>query len=54
MVAASASRNLLQVIADIRHLESIVDEPNEVIRAALGEIIPLRDASIEARPRVAA
>jgi FlaA1/EpsC-like NDP-sugar epimerase len=54
MVAASARRNLLQVIADIRHLESLADEPNEVVRAALGEIIPLRGATTATRQRIAA
>jgi FlaA1/EpsC-like NDP-sugar epimerase len=54
MVAASARRNLLQVIADIRRLERVVNDPNEVVKAALGEIIPLYGESAEARHRVAA
>ncbi len=54
MVAASARRNLPQVIADIRHLESLVDEPNEIVKAVLGEIIPLHDASTPIDHRAAA
>jgi FlaA1/EpsC-like NDP-sugar epimerase len=54
MVAASPQRNLLQVIADIRHLESLVNEPNDVAKAALQEIIPLQDASPAIERRAAA
>ena len=41
MVAASARRHMLEVIRDIGRLEQLVDEPNELVRAALHEIIPL-------------
>jgi FlaA1/EpsC-like NDP-sugar epimerase len=54
MVAASQRRNLLQLIADIRHLESLVDEPNEVVKAALGDVIPLHGASTTIQHRAAA
>jgi FlaA1/EpsC-like NDP-sugar epimerase len=54
VVAESSRRNLLQVIADIRHLEAIVEEPNEVVREALAEIIPIYGASGRVRRRAAA
>jgi FlaA1/EpsC-like NDP-sugar epimerase len=41
MVADSARRNLLEVIHDIGRLEEVVDQPNEVVTAALRAIIPL-------------
>ncbi len=41
MVAASARQNLLEVIRDVSRLQSVVDEPNEIVRQLLGEIIPL-------------
>ena len=41
MVAASASQNLIEVIHNVSRLESMVNEPNEVVRQLLGEIIPL-------------
>ncbi len=40
MVADSARRHLLEVIYDIGNLESMVDEPNEVLKAALRQVIP--------------
>jgi len=42
MVAASEPRNLLAVINDIGQLTDIADEPNEAVRAALQEIIPVQ------------
>jgi FlaA1/EpsC-like NDP-sugar epimerase len=39
MVAASARRRLLEVIHDIGRLESLVDEPNDIIKASLQEIV---------------
>jgi FlaA1/EpsC-like NDP-sugar epimerase len=54
MVAASAQRNLLEVIHDIGRLEQLVNEPNDVVRAALREIIPPAPALPAARRRVAA
>lgn len=42
MVAASEPRNLLQVLNDIGHLTHLADEPNETIRAALAEVIPVQ------------
>jgi hypothetical protein len=44
----------LQVIADIRRLEDLVDEPNDLVKAALREIIPIHSASAAAPRRVAA
>ena len=41
MVAASAAQNLIEVIRDVSRLQSVVDEPNQVVRQLLGEIIPL-------------
>jgi FlaA1/EpsC-like NDP-sugar epimerase len=42
MVAASARRELLEVIADIGRLEALLNAPHDVIMAALREIIPGR------------
>jgi len=44
MVAASEPRNLLEVLSDIGHLAHLADEPNETVRAALQEIIPVQTA----------
>jgi FlaA1/EpsC-like NDP-sugar epimerase len=41
MVADSAKRHVLEVIRDIRRLEGLANAPNEVVKAALGEIIPV-------------
>jgi FlaA1/EpsC-like NDP-sugar epimerase len=54
VVAASARRNLVQVIADIRRLEALVDEPNEVVKAALAEVIPIHGTSTVIADRAAA
>jgi FlaA1/EpsC-like NDP-sugar epimerase len=43
MVAASARRELLEVIADIGRLEALLNSPNDVIIAALREIVSTRD-----------
>ena len=45
MVAASARRHVLEVIRDIGRLESLVNEPNDMLKAALREIIPVQSAS---------
>ena len=42
MVAASEPRNILEVLSDIGHLTELVDQPNEVVRAALQQIIPVQ------------
>jgi FlaA1/EpsC-like NDP-sugar epimerase len=39
MVAASARRKLLEVIHEIGRLESLVDEPNDVVKQSLMEIV---------------
>ncbi len=44
MVAASRRRNLMDVFHDIRRLEVLVNEPNELVRAALEDIVPLTGA----------
>ncbi len=44
MVAASEPRNLLEVLSDIGHLTALANEPNETIRAALQEIIPVQQS----------
>jgi FlaA1/EpsC-like NDP-sugar epimerase len=49
MVADSARRQLLAVIADIGRLESLLKEPNEVILGALREIVPAREAAAARR-----
>jgi len=40
MVAASARRNLLEVIHEIGRLSDLVNGPNEIVKATLQEIIP--------------
>ncbi len=40
MVAASEGNNLLEVIHDIGRLQAVVDEPSDVVRRRLDEIIP--------------
>jgi len=42
MVAGSEPRNLLEVLRDIGYLANLTSEPNETIRAALQEIIPIQ------------
>jgi FlaA1/EpsC-like NDP-sugar epimerase len=42
MVANSARRHLLEVIRDISWLESMLEEPNETLRASLREVIPIQ------------
>ena len=42
MVAASEPRNLLLVINDIKHLSEMVDQPNDLLKSALQEIIPVQ------------
>lgn len=44
MVADCEPRNLLHVLNDIGHLTHLTDEPNEAIRAALAEIIPVQQS----------
>jgi FlaA1/EpsC-like NDP-sugar epimerase len=42
MVAASARRNLLAVMHDVNRLEQVIHAPNEFVRQALFEIVPLQ------------
>ena len=44
MTALSSPRNLLEVIHDISSLGAIANEPNEEVRAALQQIIPVQKA----------
>jgi FlaA1/EpsC-like NDP-sugar epimerase len=53
MVADSARRQLLEVIADISRLESLLKEPNDVILAALREIVPACGTSAAAQRQAA-
>jgi hypothetical protein len=39
MVADCTRRHVLEVIRDIGRLEAMLDEPNEVLKAALREVI---------------
>jgi FlaA1/EpsC-like NDP-sugar epimerase len=54
MVAASSRRHVLEVIRDIGHLEFLVNEPNDTLKAALREIIPVEPAGDAAPLRQAA
>jgi FlaA1/EpsC-like NDP-sugar epimerase len=42
MVADSARRHILDVIRDVGHVETLVHEPNDVLKSALREIIPIQ------------
>ena len=53
MVADSAKRNLVEVIHDIRRLEQAADEPNEIVRMTLREIVPLHELTSPAMLRAA-
>jgi FlaA1/EpsC-like NDP-sugar epimerase len=53
MVADSARRQLLEVIADISRLESLLKEPNEAILAALREMVPACGSSAAAQRHAA-
>ena len=53
MVAESARRNLVEVIDDIRRLEEVADEPNEIVRMTLREIVPLHESAPAAMLRAA-
>jgi hypothetical protein len=41
MTAVGQPRRLLEVLHDINELSDLLEEPNDVVRAALAEIIPL-------------
>jgi FlaA1/EpsC-like NDP-sugar epimerase len=53
MVADSAKRNLVEVIHDIRRLEEVADEQNEIVRMTLREIVPLHESTSPAMLRAA-
>ena len=54
MVAASARRNLAEVIHGIRWLESLVDERNEIVKEALREVIAVPEVIQFVQHRAAA
>jgi FlaA1/EpsC-like NDP-sugar epimerase len=54
MVAAAERRHVLEVIRDIGHLESLVNEPNDTLKAALRQIIPPHRAGSAIQHRSAA
>jgi len=47
LVADSARRNLVEVIRDVNRLEAVVHAPNEFVRRALFEIVPVHAAPTE-------
>jgi FlaA1/EpsC-like NDP-sugar epimerase len=49
MVAASGQRHVLEVIRDIGRLEGLINEPNDTLKAALREIVPIQP-SCDAEP----
>ena len=53
MVAESAKRNLLEVIRDIRRLETLANGPNDLVKAALSQIIPLGELAPSVRSAAA-
>jgi FlaA1/EpsC-like NDP-sugar epimerase len=53
MVAESAKRNLVEVIHDIRRLEEVADEQNEIVRMTLRKIVPLHESTSPAMLRAA-
>ncbi len=53
MVAIGEPRSLLTVVNDIGRLTNLVDQPNEVIRAALGEVIGITDSPMAPTRRAA-
>jgi FlaA1/EpsC-like NDP-sugar epimerase len=54
MVAAAERRHILEVISDIGYLESLVDEPNDVVKSALREIVPIHATATTQLKRAAA
>jgi FlaA1/EpsC-like NDP-sugar epimerase len=49
MVATSSRRQMDDVLHDVSRLEALVNEPNELVRAALSDIIPRRGTTSEPR-----
>ena len=52
MAAAGAPRNLLEVIHAIGRLNDVADEPNEIVRAVLREIIPVQGTKQTQQPAI--
>ncbi len=48
-IALGEPRSLLQVINDIRGIEELTNAPNETLRAALHQIIPVQESGIPSR-----
>jgi FlaA1/EpsC-like NDP-sugar epimerase len=53
MVAAGAPRKILEVLYDINRLDDVLDEPNEVAREVLRQIIPVQGPGQTQSPDVA-
>lgn len=47
MVAASRRRKLVDVVHDVERLAALVNEPNELVRAALADIIPRSEVAAD-------
>ena len=54
MTAVGRPRKLIEVLHDIRQLSDLVDKPNEVVRTALAEVIPVLRPVVPAPIRRAA
>ena len=50
MVAAGMPRRIVEVLHDINRLDDVLDEPNEVIRQVLRQIIPVQEPDHIQRP----
>lgn len=50
MVAAGAPRKILEVLHDISRLDDVLDEPNEVVREILQQIIPVQEPGQKQQP----
>ncbi len=53
MVAGSQDWQLVQVMSDLSHLEQVVNEPPEVIRAELATVVPLFGETVESSRKIA-
>jgi len=50
MVAAGAPRNILEVLRDVNRLSDALEEPNEVVRELLRQIIPIHKSDQRQQP----
>ena len=53
MVAAGAPRKILEVLHDIDRLDDVLEEPNEVAREVLRQIVPVQKPDQTERPDIA-